>query len=90
MDEIEAAGCLPQMADAAKAKMMMGNVHKTDKPVCRSTGRLDADGLATLLHNGTLPSVWIAPGSLRDEREPVCRQAGSLAPAWPSPKCEQH
>jgi len=69
VDEIEAAGCLPQMAhivpmslrDAAKAKMMMGNVHKTDK--------LDADGLATLLHNGTLPSVWIAPGSLRDERE---------------------
>jgi len=61
VDEIEVAGCLPQMAHPAKAKMMMGNVHKTDK--------LDADGLATLLHNGTLPSVWIAPGSLRDERE---------------------
>jgi transposase len=61
VDEIEAAGRLPQMAHAAKAKVMMGNVHKTDK--------LDADGLATLLHNGTLPSVWIAPGSLRDERE---------------------
>ena len=70
VDEIEAAGCLPQMAHAAKAKMMMGNVHKTDK--------LDADGLATLLHNGTLPSIWIAPGSLRDERElPRTRMAFS-------------
>jgi len=70
VDEIEAAGCLPQMAHAAKAKMMMGHVHKTDK--------LDADGLATLLHNGTLPSVWIAPGSLRDERElPRTRMAFS-------------
>jgi transposase len=45
-------------------------VHKTDK--------LDADGLATLLHNGTLPSIWIAPGSLRDERElPRTRMAFS-------------
>jgi transposase len=70
VDEIEAAGCLPHLAHAAKAKMMMGNVHKTDK--------LDADGLATLLHNGTLPSVWIAPGSLRDERElPRTRMAFS-------------
>ena len=70
VDEIEAAGCLPQMAHAARAKMMMGNVHKTDK--------LDADGLATLLHNGTLPSIWIAPGSLRDERElPRTRMAFS-------------
>src|SRR3990172_1788673 len=58
------------MAHAARAKMMMGNVHKTDK--------LDADGLATLLHNGTLPSIWIAPGSLRDERElPRTRMAFS-------------
>jgi transposase len=40
---------------------MMGLVHKTDK--------LDADGLGTLLHNGTLPTVWIPPGELRDERE---------------------
>jgi len=40
---------------------MMGYVHKTDK--------LDADGLGILLHNGTLPSVWIPPGPLRDERE---------------------
>jgi transposase len=40
---------------------MMGNVHKTDK--------LDAQGLATLQYLGKLPSVWIPPAELRDERE---------------------
>src|SRR3972149_3105726 len=61
VDEIEQAHCLPLLAHAAKAKSMMGHVHKTDK--------LDAAGLATLLHLGTLPAVWIPPGDLRDERE---------------------
>jgi transposase len=60
-DEIEAAGCVPLLTHAAKAKVMMGHVNKTDK--------LDAAGLATLLRNGTLPSVWLPPGSVRDERE---------------------
>ncbi|MFQ5922575.1 MAG: hypothetical protein ACE5M4_06995, partial [Anaerolineales bacterium] len=31
VDEIEAAGCIPLLAHAAKAKVMMGNIHKTDK-----------------------------------------------------------
>src|SRR3990170_8352766 len=61
VDEIEFAGCVPLLAHAGKAKAMMGHTHKTDK--------LDAEGLATLLHNGTLPTVWIPPGDLRDERE---------------------
>ncbi len=61
VDEIEAAGCQPLLAHARKAKLMMGHVNKTD--------RLDADGLATLLHNGTLPTVWIPPAAMRDERE---------------------
>jgi len=70
VDEIEEAGCLPLLAHAAKAKSMMGHVHKTDK--------LDAGGLATLLHLGTLPAVWIPPGDLRDERElPRTRMAFS-------------
>lgn len=60
-DEIEAAGCLPLLTHAAKAKVMMGHVDKTDK--------LDANGLATLLRNGTLPTVWLPPGSVRDQRE---------------------
>jgi transposase len=71
-DEIEAAGCVPLLTHAAKAKVMMGHVDKTDK--------LDARGLATLLRNGTLPSVWLPPGSVRDERElPRTRMALSRA-----------
>jgi len=70
VDEIEAAQCTPLLAHALLAKKRMGYVHKTDK--------LDADGLATLLHMGTLPAVWIPPGDLRDERElPRTRMAFS-------------
>ncbi len=61
VDEIEAAGCVPHMAHAGKAKVMMGNIHKTDK--------LDAAGLAVLEHLGTLPKVWIPSGEQRDRRE---------------------
>jgi transposase len=60
-DEIEAAGCEPLLTHAAKAKVMMGNVNKTDK--------LDAKGLAKLLHLESLPTVWLPPGEVRDERE---------------------
>ena len=60
-DEIEAAGCVPLLTHAAKAKVMMGNVNKTDK--------LDAKGLATLLRLGSLPTVWLPPGEVRDGRE---------------------
>jgi transposase len=60
-EAIEAAGCEPRMAHAAKAKVMMGNVNKTDK--------LDAEGLATLLYLDKLPTVWIPDAALRDERE---------------------
>jgi transposase len=61
VDEIEESGCVPKMAHAAKAKVMMGNVNKTDK--------LDAKGLATLERLGSLPTVWLPPGDLRDERD---------------------
>jgi hypothetical protein len=61
VDEIEASGCIPLLAHAHFSIKLMAHIHKTDK--------LDADGLATLLHNGTLPSVWIPPGELRDERD---------------------
>ncbi len=40
---------------------MMGMTNKTDK--------LDAHGLNRLQRNGTLPTVWIPPGPLRDLRE---------------------
>jgi len=61
IEEMERAGHDPRLVHARKAKLMMGQINKTDK--------LDALGLATLLRNGTLPSVWIPPGDLRDERE---------------------
>jgi transposase len=61
VDEIESAGHQPFLVHARKAKLMMGQVNKTDK--------LDARGLALLLRNGTLPSVWIPPRELRDHRE---------------------
>jgi transposase len=61
VDEIEAAGCLPRLVHARKAKLMMGEINKTD--------RLDARGLNRLQQSGTLPTVWIPPGELRDERD---------------------
>lgn len=68
IDEMEKAGHIPRLAHAAKAKLLMGQINKTDK--------LDARGLALLLHNGTLPSVWIPSSELRDQRElPRMRQA---------------
>jgi transposase len=61
VDAMEQAGHQPILVHARKAKLMMGLVNKTDK--------LDAQGLATLLHNKSVPAVWIAPGALRDQRE---------------------
>lgn len=61
VDAIEQAGHSPRLTHARHAKLQMGLVNKTDK--------LDAKGLAVLLRNGTLPTVWIPPAALRDQRE---------------------
>ena len=61
VQEIEAAGLKPRLVHPRKAKLMMGMINKTDK--------LDVHGLNRLQRNGTLPTVWIAPGGLRDLRE---------------------
>ncbi len=61
VDEIEQAGLRPQLVHPRKAKLMMGLINKTDK--------LDAHGLNRLQRNGTLPTVWIPPGPLRELRE---------------------
>lgn len=61
VDEIEAAGAVPKLVHARKAKLMMGEINKTD--------RLDVRGLNQLQRNGTLPTVWIPPGELRDQRD---------------------
>src|SRR5713101_4381498 len=61
IEEIEQAGLQPRLVHPRKAKLMMGQINKTDK--------LDAQGLNRLQRNGTLPMVWIPPGPLRDLRE---------------------
>lgn len=61
VDEIESAGMTPHLVHARKAKLMMGMLNKTD--------RLDARGLNRLQRNGTLPTVWIPPAELRDQRD---------------------
>ncbi len=61
IEEIERAGCVPRLVHPRKAKLMMGQINKTD--------RLDAAGLNRLQRNGTLPTVWIPPGRLRELRE---------------------
>ena len=61
VDEIEQAGMQPKLVHAHKAKLMLGSINKTDK--------LDARGLNKLQRTGTLPTVWIPPGEIRDNRE---------------------
>ena len=60
-DEIEAAGCVPALVHPYKSKVMLGCINKTDK--------LDVHGLNRLQRTGTLPTVWIPPAGLRDQRE---------------------
>lgn len=60
-DEIEAAGMVPRLVHAGKAKAMSGSINKTDK--------LDVRGINRLQRSGTLPIVWIPPRRLRDARE---------------------
>lgn len=59
--EIEQAGGVPKLVHPRKAKVMMGMINKSDA--------LDVHGLNTLQRNKTLPTVWIAPPPLRDQRE---------------------
>jgi transposase len=61
VDEIEQARMDPQLVHARKAKMMICCVNKTDK--------LDVRGLNRLQRVGTLPTVWIPSGELRDQRD---------------------
>jgi len=61
VEEIESAGLVPQLVHPRKAKLMMGMINKTDK--------LDVHGLNRLQRNGTLPTVWVPPRTLRDLRE---------------------
>jgi transposase len=82
VDEIEAADCLPRLAHALFAKRMMAHIHTRAGYPFGKTDKLDAKGLATLEHLGSLPTVWIAPGDVRDARElPRTRMAFSKSRA---------
>lgn len=61
VQEIEEAGMVPALVHPRKAKLMMGMINKTDK--------IDVHGLNRLQRNQTLPTVWIPPAGLRDQRE---------------------
>jgi transposase len=61
IEEIERAKLIPRLVHPRKAKLMMGQINKTD--------RLDAHGLNRLQRNGTLPTVWVPPERLRELRE---------------------
>lgn len=61
VDEMEAAGHVPHLANPLEAKACMGKPHKHDP--------LDAKQIGILLRNGTLPECWIPPKELRDQRE---------------------
>jgi transposase len=61
VDEIAAAGHHPHLAHALTVKWRTQGRHKTNAR--------DAGGLAMLMHNGTLPEVWIPPAGHRDQRE---------------------
>jgi transposase len=61
VEEIEQARLIPKLVHPRKAKLMMGLINKTD--------RLDVHGMNQLPRNGTLPTVWIPPGALRELRE---------------------
>lgn len=61
VDELEAAGLVPHLAQPFAAKRMMG-------PGSKKTDSVDARALATLLRNGTLPETWIPSAELRDLR----------------------
>jgi hypothetical protein len=81
-DEIEAAGQVPQLVHARKAKRRLGMVNKTDT--------LDARGLTRLQRTGTLPTVGIPPGgppgSTRPSPPPYDPHAGAPPPQEPHPR----
>jgi transposase len=61
VDEIEAAGLVPHLAQPFAAQRMVATGGK-------KTDSVDARGLATLLRNGTLPETWIPDAANRDLR----------------------
>ena len=86
VDEIEAAGCVPKLVHARKAKLMMGEINKTDK--------LDARGLNRLQRTGRCRRSGFRPANCATSA--ICRAPGwcssgsgrssriGFTPPWPS------
>ena len=87
VDEIEAAGCVPKLVHARKAKLMMGEINKTDKLDARGLNRLQrsghaADGLDSARASYGTSAIshapgWCWSGSARSSRI-------GFTPPWPS------
>ena len=60
VEEIEAAGHLPFLSHPLELRRRLGR---------NKTNEKDGAGMARLLHSGDLPTVWIPPAKLRDQRE---------------------
>ena len=86
VDEIEAAGCVPRLVHARKAKLMMGEINKTDKPM--SEGSISSNAPAHSQRSGSPRAScatsatfrareWCSSGSARSSRI-------AFTPPWPS------
>ena len=86
VDEIEAAGCVPKLVHARKAKLMMGEINKTD--------RLDVRGLNRLQQGARCRRSGFRPANCGTSA--ICRARGwcwsgsahssriGCTPPWPS------
>jgi hypothetical protein len=73
VDEIEAAGCLPKLVHARKAKLMMGEINKTD-----SARRPSGFPRASCATNATFRErAWCSSASARSSKI-------VFTPPWPS------
>ena len=87
VDEIEAAGCVPKLVHARKAKLMMGEINKTDRLDVRGLNRLQRDGHAA---DGLDPARR-TPGPARSAADADGTSSDSVhssrigfTPPWPS------
>lgn len=80
-EEMKKACYLRLLSSEAKAIAMISKINKTDN--------FDARGLATLLRNGTLPSVWIPPSEQKDKKvQTITKMA--LVQMWTTIKTRSH
>jgi hypothetical protein len=74
VDEIEAAGWVPQLVPASEATLRRGMINHTDQR--------EARGLKRRQRAGPLPEVWMPRGARRDQRE-LPRPRMGLVPQRP-------